>query len=262
MRIKKDDLSALGAQLSYSFLLAFFPFLIFMISLIGFSSINSKEVLAGIEKIVPFEVYKLISKTVAEVVDKQNIKLLSFGFISTIWAASSGFMAVIKALNKAYEEEENRGFIKVQLIALACTCALAFIILLAFSLVVLGEANGKIILQHLGLGGYFSMFWNIIRYVIVLLIMIFVFSSLFYFVPCRKLTWREVLPGAIFTTLGWALSSVIFSFYINNFGNYSKIYGSIGAVIVFMTWLFLISIVLLIGGEINATLSQVKVRKL
>jgi len=255
-RIKQDDLSALGAQLAYSFLLAFFPFLIFLISLIGFSSIDSREVLIGLKKVVPMEVYSLIDKMVVQVVDNKSIKLLSFGFITTVWAASNGFMAVIKALNKAYEDDEKRGFVQLQLIALACTFGLAFIILTSFSLIVLGEINGNILSRQLGLGIFFKKIWNILRHIAVFTIMVFIFASLFHLTPCRKITWKEVIPGAIFTTVGWIVSSELFSYYVNNFGNYSQIYGSLGAVIVFMTWLFIISEMLLVGGEINATLSN------
>ena len=85
--------------------------------------------------------------------------------------------------------------------------------------------------------------------------MVFIFAALYHFTPCRKLKWKDVMPGAIFTTIGWVVCSLLFSLYVNNFGSYSMIYGSIGAVIILMTWLFLISEVLLIGGEINATLT-------
>ena len=257
-RIVKDDIGALGAQLSYSFLFAFFPFLIFAMTLIGCSSIKSEEVLLGLKSFVPLEVYKLTERTVRQVVDNKNLKLLSFGIITAIWIASSGFLAVIKALNKAYEVKENRGIVKVQLIALSCTVILALIIVISFILIIFGEINGSLILKYLGISSSFKNVWNYFRYCIVVIIMVSIFASIYHFIPCRKLTWKEVLPGSIFTAIGWIICSEAFSYYVNNFNNYSMLYGSIGAVIILMTWLFLISILLLVGGEINATLSYWK----
>jgi len=253
-RIQEDDIGALGAQLSYNFLFAFFPFLIFAMTLIGYSSITSDQALMGLRSIVPFEVYKLIEKTVKEVVDNKDLKLLSFGIITAIWTASNGFLAVIKALNKAYDVKEKRGIVKVQVIALGCTLILAFIIVLSFILIIFGEINGNLLLKYFGLGLFFKNLWNYLRYFLVILIMVFIFSSIYHYTPCRRLSFKEVLPGGVFTSIGWIIFSEIFSYYVNNFSNYSMLYGSIGAVIILMTWLFLISVLILIGGEINATL--------
>ncbi len=232
--------------------------MIFLITILGFSSIKSQDVLAGLQNVVPLEVYRLISKTVGEVFHNKSIKLLSFGIISAIWVASNGILALIKALNKAYDEEERRSFIKVQLVAIGFTFALAFMIAVAFVLLIFGKINSTVFLKYFALKSLSPIIWNILRYVIILFVMIFIFSALYHYTPCRKLTWKEVLPGSIFATIGWGVFSELFSLYINNFGNYSKIYGSIGAVIIFMTWLFMISVILLVGGEINATLALCK----
>lgn len=257
-RIQDDDISALGAQLSYSFLFAFFPFLIFAMTLIGASSIKSDEVLIGLRSFVPLDVYNLTEKTVKEIVDNKNLKLLSFGIIIAIWTASNGFSAVIKGLNKAYDVKENRGLIKVQLIALSCTVILAFIIVISFVLLIFGDINGSLMIEYFGLGTFYKNVWDYFRYFLVVLIMVIIFAAIYYFIPCRKLSWKEVLPGGIFTSIGWIVCSEAFSYYVNNFSNYSRLYGSIGAVIILMTWLFLISVLLLLGGEINATLSLCK----
>jgi membrane protein len=257
-RLMEDDIASLGAQLSYSFLFAFFPFLIFVITVLGFSSINAEEVLAGVRSIVPLEVFKLVERTISEVMNNKSFKLLSFGILTAVFTASNGFLAVIKGLNKAYDVKEQRGVIKVEIIALSCTVILTLIIVISFILLIFGEINGNLILNHFGLGLSFKNAWNYFRYLVVIIIMMFIFASIYYFIPCRKLTWKEVIPGAIFTSIGWIICSEAFSYYVNKFSNYSMLYGSIGAVIILMTWLFLISILLLVGGEINATLSLCK----
>lgn len=253
-KFTEDDVFALATQLSYSLLLAFFPFLIFVMTLIGYSPVESEDVLISFQRILPTDVFKLISNTVVEIVDTKNGNLLSFGLITTLWASSNGFKAMIKCLNKAYDEKENRSFLKIESTALLCTFGLAFIIIASVLLLVFGEINGRLLGAYLGFAEVFRRIWNILRYLIMLSTMIFIFAALYHYTPSRRLTWKEVIPGAIFTTLGWLLSSIIFSYYINNFGNYSKLYGSIGAVIVFMLWLFLVSLMLLTGGELNAVL--------
>lgn len=254
-RFGDDDVPGVGAQLAYSLLLSFFPFLIFLITLIGYSSIESDTVLLSIQAVLPNEAFILIKNTVVEVVNNKYGNLLSISLIFTVVAASNGFKAVIKGLNKAYDEQEERGFFKLQLISILCTFALAFVILATFTLLVFGDILGNYLTVKFGYSEVFKDLFNILRYVFTLLDMIFIFATLYRYTPCRRMSWLEVLPGALFSTLGWLLVSIGFSFYVNNFGKYSRIYGSIGAVIILMTWLFLSSVIIILGGELNATIA-------
>lgn len=254
-RFQDDDVPALGAQLAYSLLLAFFPFLIFLMTLIGYSSIKSNDVLQSIQTVIPNDAFILIKHTVVEVVDSKYGHLLSLSLIFTVLTASNGFRAVIKGLNKAYDEQEERGFFKLQLISILCTFALAFVILVTFILLVFGHILGIYLLVRFGGSKAFKDLWDILRYIFTLVDMILVFATLYRYTPCRKMSWVEVFPGALFTTFGWLIVSIGFSYYVNNFAKYSKIYGSIGAVIILLTWLFLSSIIIILGGELNATLA-------
>jgi len=254
-RFQDDDILAMSSQLAYSLLMAFFPFLIFLLTIVGFSPIKSEDVLVGLKSILPKEAYVLIRKTVVEVVDTKNGHLLSLSLIFTVWSAANGLGAVIKGLNKAYDEEEKRSFIKVQIVAVLSTIALVFMIMAAFVFVVFGNVLGRYIAVSLKqLDGFWSM-WNALRYVVTIINMILIFSVIYHFTPSRRLKWKEVLPGSIFTTIGWIVVSIGFAFYIDNFGNYSLVYGSLGAVVTLMTWLFISSIIILLGGELNATLA-------
>jgi len=254
-RFQDDDVLAMSSQLAYSLLMAFFPFLIFLLTIVGFSPIKSEDVLLGLKSILPKEAYVLIRKTVVEVVDTKNGHLLSLSLIFTIWSAANGLGAVIKGLNKAYDEEEKRSFIKLQIVAVLSTIALVFMIMAAFIFLVFGNVLGRYIASSLKqLDGFWSM-WNALRYVGTILNMILIFSVIYHFTPSRRLKWKEVLPGSIFTTIGWIVVSIGFAFYIDNFGNYSLVYGSLGAVVTLMTWLFISSIIILLGGELNATLA-------
>lgn len=251
-RVIDDEVPMLASQLSYSLLLSFFPFLIFLITLIGYSAIDGEIMLAQISNAFPESTYELIRSTVLEVFNTRNTNLMSFSIVFTIWTASSGFRSVIKGVNKAYDEREKRSLLKVIVISIISTLALGFLIIITMLLLVFGEMLGSFLIYKLGLSNYYNFIWNIIRYGIIILSMIFIFTIIYRYIPSRRLRFKEVIPGAIFTTLGWIITSFGFAFYVNNFGNYSKIYGSIGAVIILLTWLYFTSIIIIIGGEINA----------
>lgn len=253
-RINEDEVLAVSSQLAYSFLFAFFPFMIFLISLLSFTNLDSAELLAGLQHLLPRSVYDLIYKTIKEVMGMRSGGLVSFGLIMALFSAANGFQAVIRGLNKAYDVKEHRGFIKLQLIAITSTLGLVFIIIAAFVLMVFGKVNGDILLLHFGVEIYFIRLWNALRYVIIFFIMMLVLSVLYNLIPSRRLSWKGVMPGTLFATIGFVLCSEGFAYYINNFNSYAMIYGSIGAVIIFMTWLFFVSVILLVGGEINASL--------
>ena len=252
VKIRDDDIFALAAQLAYYLILSFFPFLIFLLTLIGFSNLDSMEVLGALRAMLPTSAFELIYSVIIEVIEKQNTGLLGASLLLVIWSASSAFRAVIKGINKSYGLNENRSFIKRAFIAIICTFALAFVILLTLVMLVFGGLIGNLLASYLPFPTVVYRVWNFLRYVLVVFMMILIFASIYRYTPSKMLRWREVIPGAIACTIGWLVVSLGFSFYINNFSNYSKIYGGLGAVIILITWLYLTSIILIIGGEINS----------
>lgn len=254
-RIIDDEIFALASQLSYSLLLAFFPFLIFLMTLIGFSSINSELVLSELSNILPTSAYELVRNTVVEILETRNTNLLSFGIILTLWTASSGFRSVIKGINKAYDEREKRSIFRVIGISIISTLGLGFLIIITILLLVFGQIIGSLLAKKMGFSYLFNIIWYLLRYVIIIFSMITIFALMYRYIPSRRLKWKEVIPGAIFSTLGWIVVSFGFAFYVNNFGDYSKVYGSIGAVIILLTWLYLTSVIIIVGGEINASIA-------
>jgi membrane protein len=253
-----DEITAMASQLAYSLLLSFFPFLILLMTLIGHSSIRSEEVLIALRTILPNDIMKLITSTVVEVVETRRSDLLSISMITTIWTASNGFNAVIRGLNRAYDEKEKRPYWKVQLTAVLCTIGLVIIIIIALALLVFGELGVRLLVKKLNFTPSVEFIIDLGRYTAGLVVMILVFTAVYRYTPSKRLNWHETIPGAVFTTAGWTLVSIGFSYYVNNFGSYSKIYGSIGAVIALMSWLFISSVIVLIGGEINATIAYRK----
>jgi membrane protein len=252
-RFQDDDVSALGAQLTYYLILAFFPFLILLMTIISYTPVTSEDILKGVSPVLSNTTYKIIEDFVKEILASGSRTLLSIGMIGTIWAASNGVMAIVKGLNKAYDEEENRPFWKLSGIAILFTLALGFMILLSFALLVFGKKVGEQLFEHFP--NNFDIIWNFIKYGIPLATMLFVFVFLYVLAPNRRLSVREVIPGAIFSTAGWVIISILFAFYVNRWDTYTRSYGSIGGIIVLLIWLYFSSVIILLGGQINATLS-------
>jgi membrane protein len=254
-RYQDDEVAALGAQMTYYLILAFFPFLILLMTIASYTSVTTTNILANISPILANNTYTLIKDFFNEILNTRNVTLLSFGMIGTLWASSSGIMAIMRGLNKAYDEAEDRPFWKVLGISLLLTLALGFVILLAFVLLIFGQGIGEHLFNWLHFPANFDTIWNVIKFSIPLITMFIVFIFLYQISPNLRLSLREVIPGALFTSLGWLVTSVLFAFYVNHWGSYTRTYGSIGGVIVLLIWLNLSSTIILLGGEINATLS-------
>lgn len=257
-RFRDDDVPALGAQLTYYFILAFFPFLIFVVSLMSFVQLAGDSFVAELIRLLPEQTGEAIQTILQEVTDNSRGTLLSIGMIATLWSASNGVNAVIKGVNKAYDVEENRPFWKVRALSLAVTVVLALAILLAIVLLILGEVIGEFLFDWLESPVGFELLWGTLKYVVPVSFMIVVFSLLYWIVPNRSIRFKSAVPGALFATFGWIASSLLFQFYMNNFGNYSKTYGSIGGIIILLIWLYLSSTIIILGGEVNAALAGVQ----
>ncbi len=258
VKIDKDDVFALSSQLAYYLVLSFFPFMLFLMTLVGFSDLSSGQILGGLGVILPKRILELTQSTVKEVSDNQYTGLLGLSIILMMWTASSAFKAIIKSVNKAYNFKENRSFIKLSIISMLGILALALIIILALTMLVFGNVISEYIKNTNQFYDIILIIWNIFRYAFIFIIMIVIFATIYRLAPSKKLTWKEVIPGSIFSTIGWIVVSFGFSFYIDNFNNYTRFYGSLGAVFILMTWLFLISMIIIIGVEINFVTVEIK----
>ncbi|HCW53171.1 MAG TPA: YihY/virulence factor BrkB family protein [Clostridium sp.] len=262
LKIKNDDIVALASQLAYYLMLSFFPFILFLITLVGFSNLNSSEVLNGLNGLLPKSIVELTRSTITEVVDNQHTGLLGVSIILMMWTSSSAFRAVIKGVNKAYNFKEDRSFIKRVIISMLGILSLAIIIILSLFMVVFGTVISEYIKAIIPLYRPFLFIWDVCRHAFVFIVMVFIFSGIYCMAPAKRIKLKEVVPGAIFSTIGWIIVSFVFSFYINNFSHYSRFYGSLGAVFILMTWLFLISMIFILGVEINCVRSQMKQRRI
>ncbi|MGE6489313.1 YihY/virulence factor BrkB family protein [Paenisporosarcina sp. NPDC076898] len=257
-RIQHVDVTALGAQLAFFFLLALFPLMIFLVTLLPYLNLQEDQLFHILRTYAPDDVYKLIDGTLDEVLSDRNGGLLSIGILATIWSASNGMNALIKSLNRSYDLEETRPFIVARAISVIFTLLLIMLFVVALVLPIFGEQIGTFIFSYLGYEQGFLTVWNNIRWTIPPVMIFVVFMLLYWIAPNRKLYLKSVIPGAIFATLGWILVSLAFSFYVSSFANYSATYGSIGGIIVLMMWLYFSGTILMVGGQINAVMQQRK----
>jgi len=259
---QRDDALGLAAQLAYFLILALFPFILVLVSLMGtFGSPEmASEVLAYFHQVTPQQVYELIEKYTSDIIsgNRPAPYLFSFGILFTLWSASGAFAALINALNRAYDVQETRPFWKVRGIAILMTLGLSVLILVGVLLLVVGEPIGRTIADVFGLGEIFEFVWNVIRWPAALFFMVFTVALLYYLAPDVNQPFRWITPGGFIGVLLWVLASVAFSFYVNNFGSYDKTYGSIGVVIILLLYLYISSLTILFGATLNATLVKMK----
>ncbi|GEK31526.1 putative ribonuclease-like protein YfkH [Kurthia zopfii] len=256
--VKEADVSSAGAQLAYFFLLSLFPLLIFLLTLLPFLNLPQEQVFTMLENILPEQVFSLIESTIKDVLSNRNGGLLSVGIIATLWSASNGVNALIKNLNKSYDITETRPFIVARAVSIFFTVLLIGLIIVALVLPVFGKTIGQFMFEVIGLKEGFLIVWNYVRIIIPPFLIVTVLVLLYWIAPNVKIYFRHAIPGALFATIAWVLISFGFSFYISNFANYSKTYGSIGGIIILMLWLYITGIVLVVGGQVNVAFQKRK----
>ena len=256
LRIKNVDVSGLGAELSYFFLLSMFPLLIFLFTLLPYMNLDQAEVMLFIRDYAPAEVAKMIEDILSTVLANKNGGLLSVGILATLWSASKGMNALTKALNRSYFKEDSRSFVVQRGMSIVFTIMLVVVVIVALGLPVFGEQIGSVVFSYLGFENGFTTLWNQLRFLLPPVLIAVVFTLIYWLVPDVKQQFKTSLPGALFATVGWIITTLGFSFYVSNFGSYSNTYGSIGTIIILMLWLYLSAIIFMIGGQINAVMKE------
>lgn len=255
-RIRQHEIMALGAQMTYYLILSFFPFLIFLITVLSYTPLANEEIISALISVMPREAGVMINQILMDTWNASNQTLLSFGMIATLWAASRGIKAVIRGINKAHGIQEKRPFLITQGISILYLLIFVLVIILTFGLIIFGKYIGSLIFDWLDIAYQFDYIWAFVQYVIPISIIILVFAFLYKTAPNESVAWIEVVPGALFSTFGWLITSYLFSLYVAHLGNFSKTYGSLGGIIILLLWLYISSIILLLGGEINAAVKH------
>lgn len=255
VRFRNDDLLSTGAQVSFYLFLSLFPFLIFLVTLVSYVQIvDVQDSIQALAALMPASAYEMLRDIVSETIADRSGTLLSLGVLFALWSSTSGVTSLVRGANRAYDSEETRRFWRIKAISLGFTLELAVVIAVSFIIIVLGRILGTQIFQLLGFSDVSLDIWNYGTLAIVMITSTLMFMSFYHVAPNCRLKLREVIPGAVVASIGWVTVSLAFSYYVNNLGSYSKVYGSLGGIIALLMWMYLSSISILMGVEVNASL--------
>lgn len=262
--VQRTRVPNVAAGLSYYFLLSLFPLLIALATLLGYLPIPNLfgQSMDFAARFVPSEAMGLVRRILQSVLTPNRGGLLSIGLIGTLWAASGGFSAMIDALDIAYDARARRPMLKQRLLAVALTFMTGGLMAIAMLLTMVGDRAGHFLSNVLHLSYAFERSWPFVRWGIIGLCIVLSMELLYFFGPNIKQRFRHTLPGALIGTVLWVLISAAVNIYVSHFANYNKTYGTIGAVVALLFWLYVSSIAILIGAELNAELLKVEGKKL
>ena len=256
--MNKDRILAVAAGVTYFGLLALFPAITALVSMYGLfaDAATINDHLTAMSGFLPGGALDVIGDQVKRITAQGEGTLgfaFFFGLALSLWSANAGMKALFDALNVAYDEEEKRGFFALNLASLTFTLgAIAFVLLAVGGIVVI-----PIVLNFIGLGPVVEWILWLARWPALLVVIITGLAVLYRYGPSRdKAEWRWITPGSIFAALVWIVASMLFSWYVSNFANYNETYGSLGAVIGFMTWMWLSTTIVLVGAEVNAEIEH------
>ncbi|HSB11971.1 MAG TPA: YihY/virulence factor BrkB family protein [Blastocatellia bacterium] len=251
----EDRVLGRAAELSYYFLLALFPLLIVLTSVIGFFPGAREGLLSAVVRVAPQDAMKLVQGFLDDIVNHRSGGVLSLGLILSLWSASSGVASLMDALNAAYDARETRPFWKHRLIAIGLTVAMALLVMGGALLIIIGHRVGPWLERALQTSPLGALGLTVLGYVIGFLLLLAGIAMLYYFGPNIKRGTRPIKAGALFASIGTVFGSLLFSFYLRLVPGASATYGSLGAVVTLMIWLYLMGLMLLVGGEINSEMS-------
>lgn len=262
-KMTKDDIIERANGVAFNFTLAIFPGIIFLFTLIPYlhefvPEISSESIMSFVEEMMPQSMFDVASGTVEDIVGKTRGGLLTFGALFALYLATNGMMSLIKAFNSCYKTNESRGFIKMRLIATALTFMLTFVLILATLLLVAGNIAVDLIqsIEWLRQEEFTLFLLFLSRFFVIFIMFFLAISFIYYFGPSVHYNWRFFSIGSFIATFLCIAVSYGFSFYISNFATYNKLYGSLGALIALMIYMEILSIVLLVGYEINASIHK------
>lgn len=263
-KMYNDELLGRANGVAFSFTMAIFPAIIFLFTLTPFiqnffPAVDNHEIIGFLKTILPDTLYQAAETTITDIISKQRGGLLSFGFVLTLILSTNGMTSLMTAFNACYKTVETRGFLKMRVVATGLIFILAVSIIVSVALLVVGQQFLRdsdirsVVSDNISLDIII-----ILRFIFLYIIFQIAISSIYYFAPAVHEKWHFLSVGSVFSSLACILASFGFSYYVNNFGTYNRLYGSIGVLLVLMLWLFIISLILLVGFEMNAAIDKVK----
>ncbi len=251
-KLNRDNIGAFAAQSAFFFILSIFPLFMLILSIIKYTPLTTEHLIAFFNELLPSALANSFNNVINETYSKSNIALISFAAFTTLWTASKGVASITFGFENVYgDEKDKRGYFVVRLLSSLYTIIFIFAFIISLSLLVFGNS----------LVGFFSSRSSLLygicsaliehRSLFVPIILVLIFCGVYNISSPKKTKFFSQLPGALFSTLGWIGFSYLFSFYVDNFDNYSYLYGSITTIILLMVWFYVCMYILFLGVEIN-----------
>lgn len=260
-----EDLTLRASSIAFNFFIAIFPLIIFLFTLIPYIPVTDLQdyLLDQIQQLMPEIAYTSMITTIEEIVRKQNSGLLSFGFIAAIYFSSNGFASMMTAFNKYTEAPLKRSWISERIRAIGIVFLISMLLLVTISII----AYLNLSLHWLSSKDWFTQrlydhLLTFIQYFSLFALIYFIFSSLYYYGSSRVYKWKFFSPGSTLATILSVIATAGFSYYVNNFNSYNKLYGSIGTILVLMLLIYFNCIILLVGFELNSSIDLVEEKRL
>lgn len=255
-----DDVFGRAAQLAYFWMFSIFPLLLILTVVLGYFAEGTRmrqDLSAYLERVLPGSSFLVVRSTLAQISVHAGTGKLSLGIVTTLWAASSGMSSMIEGLNKAYEVPETRPWWKARLLAVVLTMGLAALMIVALAILLYGSELGGLISNALGLGAAFPAIWQVIQWPLVIIFAVLGFLFVYRFAPnLRSQQFWWMVPGAGAGFVLWFGLSMGLRVYLHYFPSYGAVYGTLGALLILLLWLYLSSAALLIGGELNSAIEN------
>ncbi len=259
--ISDHNLIERANNVAFQFTLAIFPAIIFLFTLIPYLPIENltEEVMSLLQETMPTSIYQEAESTIFDILSKSRGDLLSVGFIFALYFATNGTSALMTAFNKTYRTKDSRGFFKAKAIATGLTFLLAFVLFLSIVLLIVAQQLIYFLEDFGIISDKFEVYIFIgLRFLAIFFLFQIAISVIYYWAPAIHKRWHFFNPGSILATFLCLAASFGFSFYINNFGTYNKLYGSIGALIAIMIWFSFLSLFLIVGLQLNVSLEKAR----
>lgn len=258
-QLKKDDINERAGSMAFSYTIALFPLLLFLLNLVPymqdiFPVVTTENILSFIQSIMPEDLYKNIDTTLMDIVSKPRQSLLSFGFFFALFASTQGVVSMMASFNSVYKTKEKRSFLVTRFIAISIVVALVLTIIAASTVMIFGSLFiGRLDELHVFNSSFMIFLFNTLKFLILLTVFYITSAFIFRFAPAIHDKWHFFSTGAQLAGLLITLAFYGFIFYLENFASYNKLYGSIGTVIALMLWLYLTSIIVLVCFEVNVS---------
>lgn len=252
-----------AASVAFSFFLALFPGIIFLFSLIPYFPFEGleSEIFFTFQRVLPPDTYEATKSTIDDIINNRRSSLLSFGFLFALVFATNGVNSMISNFNDSYHQIDSRSFWRQQFAAVSLTIVLSVLFIIGIITIIFSSGVINSILDFFELEGISPFLIESSRFLLLVVVVLMAIAILYNFGPAKQREWHFISPGSILATILILISSFGFSYYVSNFAQYNKLYGSIGTLMVIMIWIYINALVLIIGFELNASIASLKLQQ-